>query len=337
MESLISSYGIPFYQFQKACIEYNAVVAGSSALYSYLKQENIDPGFEPNDIDIFLPSRMYRNDRPGRPLSIPSDEFSYTLLSNGFVENIRINSGDYYDNINSIASVITYTNSSGKNIQIISINYNGPLTSYISEQFDISVCISWWNASINKFETLCPALTLRKEMYITRNDAMSKLRIEKYKQRGFVVVSMPSAIYKEKDARENMIDSKFDGITVCDIINLDDFPLSDYLKGSENNIVIKSGEKYYAFDRNSLRDYMKNKSHYINTTVGEVYETPLKQCITAEAFHCLSYADYSIYELHTAYSDTTTKTVKSLFHLECLTVKQWLENTCGREIIVPTK
>jgi len=176
MESLISSYGIPFYQFQKACIEYNAVVAGSSALYSYLKQENIDPGFEPNDIDIFLPSRMYRNDRPGRPLSIPSDEFSYTLLTNGFVENIRINSGDYYDNINSIASVITYTNSSGKNIQIISINYNGPLTSYISEQFDISVCISWWNASINKFETLCPALTLRKEMYITRNDAMSKLQ-----------------------------------------------------------------------------------------------------------------------------------------------------------------
>ena len=56
MESFITSYGIHFPDFQNIINDTGALVAGSSALALYLGQEEIDPGFKPNDVDIWLSS-----------------------------------------------------------------------------------------------------------------------------------------------------------------------------------------------------------------------------------------------------------------------------------------
>ncbi|NDB85682.1 MAG: hypothetical protein EB127_23720, partial [Alphaproteobacteria bacterium] len=54
MESLLTSYALPFEGFRTLVTQQNALVAGSTALALYLKQEGIDPGFEPNDLDIWV-------------------------------------------------------------------------------------------------------------------------------------------------------------------------------------------------------------------------------------------------------------------------------------------
>ena len=57
MEEFITSYGLPFHDFQELLKRINGLVTGSAALAMYLKQEGIDPGFVPNDIDIFIQER----------------------------------------------------------------------------------------------------------------------------------------------------------------------------------------------------------------------------------------------------------------------------------------
>jgi hypothetical protein len=57
MEELITSYELPFHDFQKLLKRIDCVVTGSAALAMYLKQEGIDSGFVPNDIDIFVQER----------------------------------------------------------------------------------------------------------------------------------------------------------------------------------------------------------------------------------------------------------------------------------------
>ena len=54
MENFITSYGLPFHDFQELLKKTGAVVAGSAALALYLQQESIDAGFIPNDMDIFV-------------------------------------------------------------------------------------------------------------------------------------------------------------------------------------------------------------------------------------------------------------------------------------------
>ena len=54
MEEFLDSYELPFHAFRTLVTENNALVAGSAALALYLKQEGVDPGFEPNDLDIWV-------------------------------------------------------------------------------------------------------------------------------------------------------------------------------------------------------------------------------------------------------------------------------------------
>ena len=101
--------------------------------------------------------------------------------------------------------------------------------------------------------------------------------------------------------------------------------------------MLKSGEAYYAFNRKDLMDYMKKKTSNIGR-IGQVCETPFNQCITLEGYHQLTYADYSMYELTSAYSvPTYGGRVKSLFHLSCYSVKDWVDGKEGGLVNMPPK
>lgn len=351
MNALISSYGIDFVAFQNILRRVEGIVAGSSALAAYLKQEGIEPGFEPNDIDIFIPGYIeYVRDDRGRPVAgqyvIKSLKAMKDFLAPyGFTENDKFGTIDnpatsYYGTLAGIQKVTSFTNPSGKEIQVIVIQ-SLTILEHIQKDFDLSACITWYDLYNNTFKTFDPVTTMKKEMYLMRVadtdefHAKNKARAEKYISRGFKLIEKPCPFVDKRDPRDQLSHKKFEGIDVMDIFTLDEMPITDYLQKSPWNIVLKAGETYYAFNRKALMDYMNTKSTSVGR-IGKVCETPFNQCITLEGYHQLRYADYSIYELTPAYSvPTYGDRVKSLFHLGCYSVKDWIDGKEGGLVQIP--
>ena len=171
-----------------------------------------------------------------------------------------------------------------------------------------------------------------KKMYLVDNVSdignTDKL-IQEYTAYGFKLVEIPCLIDKKRDLRAEIDSDKFKNIDACDIFTLEDIPLQDFLRASEYNIVLKAGERYYAFDRRALMAYMKTKEITVNSYVGKVYETPLNQCIPLLALEQLAYADFSIYELRPAYSVEVGTGLKSLFNLHCYSLERWIAAAQG--------
>jgi hypothetical protein len=163
-------------------------------------------------------------------------------------------------------------------------------------------------------------------MYLVDNvsDIWTDKLIQEYTAYGFKLVEIPCLIDKKRDLRAEIDSDKFKDIDAFNIFTLEDIPLQDFLRASEYNIVLKTGERYYAFDRRVLMAYMKKKEITVNLYVGKVYETPLNQCIPLLAFEQLAYADYSIYELKSAYSVEFNSGLKSLFNLHCYSLERWI-------------
>lgn len=188
MEELITSYGLPFHDFQKLLKRIDGVVTGSAALAMYLKQEEIDSGFVPNDIDIFVQERG--------DYSVCS-ELTQFLRKYGFKKSDKFDVEEggrsYYPELNDILTVDSYMNEAGKEIQIICLNTMAErIEDYICTQFDLSICATWWDSE--QFHTLNPSLTKRKMMYridkplVLLIDSKLDVRIEKYLLRGFTLV-----------------------------------------------------------------------------------------------------------------------------------------------------
>lgn len=351
MDALISSYGINFQAFQLTLVSLSAVVAGSSALAAYLKQEGIEPGYEPNDIDIFVPGHMeHVRDLRGHTVAgqfvIKSLKTMKDFLAHyGFTENDKFGTIDsptnpYYGSLTKIEKIISFTNPNGKEIQVIVID-TYRIVEHISKDFDLSACITWYDAHNNCFKTMDSDNTKRKEMYyVCLGDTeelqmKNKVRAEKYIRRGFKLIEKPCPFVDTMDPRDQLSHTKFDNIDVMDIFTLDEMPIREYLQMSTWNIVLKAGETYYAFERKTLMDYMKKKSTNLGR-IGTVYETPFNQCIMSDALQQLLYADYSIYEFNSAYSvPTYGGRVKSLFNISCYSINDWINGEEGGICKVP--
>jgi hypothetical protein len=353
MDSIITSYGIAFPGFRQLLRDLDGVVAGSAALAGYLKQEGIEYNYQPNDLDIFIPD-IIQQDVDERGYTIDDkchieslDTMKEFLASYGYIENDKFDKtithpwlSPDYGNINNILKVTSFNNRNNKEIQVIIINTNN-IMQYINTDFDLSICISWWDSNKNCFKTMNPDTTKRKEMYFVKNINISdmnendRMRFEKYISRGFTLINKPCPFTNYPDPRELLLDAKFSDIEVTDIFTLDDYPIRDYLEKSEWNIVLKAGNTYYGFERRTLMDFMNTKSVRI-ARIGTFYQTPLNQCISLEAFNKLRYSDYSIYELKNAYSVPNNRGgVYSLFHMHCYSIKDWVENSEGTKISIP--
>ena len=329
MNTLVESWGINFDGFKRVLRNADAAIIGGAALYVYFKQqpEPLDPGFEPSNIDIFVPT----DDTVG---SDESDIKSITdfLESSGFHTFIE-------DNVD---WRIVLQDESGQHNVRIKVVYCEDVVQHILRYGKLSANMSWWRPASRIYigwamTTNGPAAK-RKEMYLV--DPISDIGntdklIQEYAAYGFKIVELPCLIDKKRDLRTEIESDKFKNIEAFNIFTLEDIPLQDFLRASEYNIVLKTGERYYAFDRRALMTYMKTKEITVNSYVGKVYETPLNQCIPLLAFEQFAYADYSIYELRPAYSVEVGTGLKSLFHFHCYSLERWIAAAQGEVKVSP--
>jgi hypothetical protein len=236
--------------------------------------------------------------------------------------------------------VLSFINDRQKKIQIIVIRIQ-PLIEYICHAFDLSVCVSWWNAENNTFETLHPDLTKQRNMYISspylqeqeaadnRSKKLEK-RIQKYIDRGFTLCEPQCLALHRMDDRLALQNESCSlrGMTAFDLFAYDDVNVCEFLKSSWH-IIVKAGDTFQAFHRKTLFDYMGTR-HSELPMVGVIYDTPNNQTITSRARDTLLHSDFSIYELCPEYSVTAPPaSQKSLFTLRCYSIAEWEEGRPG--------
>lgn len=363
MEAFIGSYGIPFEDFSKIMNDTDALLAGSSALALYLQQEGIDPGFKPNDIDIWLEyeepctCRSCQKGNKNPELKMTQlvsflEEFGFKDCKK-FSEDLFMGEFDdylYSASLSNIKSVKAYKNADGQEIQIIQARTRN-LLDYIKCKFDLSCCVTWWDSKDNIFKTLCPDKTKAKKMYNMKDKIASELsdkelpRYEKYKSRGFTFVDplcpfantpdprsfTDSGVWTKKSKKDSTV---IKPIKAFDILTFDKTPIKEYLSESEWNIVIKSGDTFYGFNRRILRNIMEKTSKALLTeykTSVNTYKIPFGYLISYNSMLIMSSSDYSIYE---PVLDIPVKTrakvpeTLSLYKLKCYTVAGWEKQEC---------
>ena len=324
MENFITSYGLPFHDFQELLKQTGGVVAGSSALALYLKQEGIDAEWAPNDMDIFV-----RRPCPCDQCN-PFVQFikKYGFKNTGKFDCITIaaeNARAYYSSMGDISNVASYMNDDGKEVQVISLRSDSKLKDYITDHFDLSICATWWDA--DGFHTVDSESTKRKIMYRMNKpsdldylETKIQSRIEKYLLRGFrfdmEVISAAEAVVSAAVDHSK--------ISAYDMMTLEDIPLSDFLLLSPSNIVIKVREQYYAFDRKTLINYMVGKRAHINDWV-EIFETPFRQYLSSTNMSLLRSDVFRIYELCDESSVPFRGGMISIYDVKAFTVKMWIE------------
>ncbi len=327
----------------------NGLIAGSFALAGYLKQEGIDPGFEPNDIDIFLPGKLelLRNDDGTiiKPLKFrirSLNRMAVFLNSYGYTENNKFDKFktapiDYYNAITKVRHVVSFNNKNGREIQIIVIK-SDDILEHIKKDFDLSCCISYWHPDMGAFVTMSP-LTKEKKMYppaippdYAVENAKLEQRIKKYQGRGFILVKGLCPRYTKTDVRETLADTKFDGLTAHDILTMEDVSIRDFLAVSDWNIILKTGEQFYAFERDMLMKLMAKSQTWVDAVLDNIYDTPFHQSITTHAYCSLKFSDHTIYELTPAYSTRVKDKTKSLYTLTAYTVKEWVDGAVGEKM-----
>lgn len=351
MEEYITPYGIDFKEFRGVLNTHTAMVAGSVALAGFLKQNGVDPGFEPNDIDIFIYSPptpqtdMFGNTIKGK--------YRYELLELitdlmggwGFTPNEKFSTNKntmYTISLDRITKIVSFTNKAEKEIQVIVLS-NPCIIEYMETNFDLSCCVSWWNPKSDRFETFDPYYTLKKEVYIMRHPKTDKRhqkdleRVQKYIHRGFTHIDPPCPYVYEPDNRKLTISSKFDNMKAFDIFTLEDVSVREFLSESCWNIILKSGDNYYAFHRKQLEEYMIKTCKYIDSNMETIFDTPFNQSINIKAYCSIIYSDYTIYELKNANMTVTFNDItKSLFSLHCYNIEQWINGTPGK-IVSPIR
>ena len=347
MESFLADYDIDFPRFQHLLQKTPSLLAGSAALALYLKENGIDPGYEPGDMDIWV----LEYDVSGTMMETLFRHFLFEFgyyFQNVF-ENEENNNGQYdFQNFttNHIIKVLSFINDRQKKIQLIVIRIQ-PLKEYIRHAFDLSACVTWWNAQNNTFETLSP-LTLQRNIYISspylqeqevadnRSKKLEK-RLQKYIDRGFTLCEPPCPALHHIDDRLALQNESCSlrGMTAFDLFAYDDVDICKFLQSSWH-IIVKAGDTFQAFHRKTLFDYMGTRRSEL-LVVGDIYDTPNNQTITSRARDTLLYSDFSIYELCPDYSVTVfPASQKSLFTLRCYSITEWEEGRPG-DVFSPTE
>lgn len=349
MDNLIEPYGIDFAKFKSIITSTGAIVAGSFALAGYLKQEGIEPGYEPGDIDIFVYDKVSgcgseRCDRCRDLISTKNSKDIIQLLiehdfkDSGKFSDLTDMNDSYYGSMNAINKVYSYVNESGKEVQIVSISRENVLK-HIQTDFDLSICVSWWDSNHNTFMTYDGAKTCKKQMYCTHDIAEDKTltRIEKYKSRGFTLGDKPCPHKSARDERDRL--DVFGDLEASDIILLDEVKIKEYLAASDWNMVLKIKEKYYAFDRRHLFKTMQNNLIHAKDYIEDFFETPLKHAVTKYVLDLIPYSDYSIFELISPINikyGYNNKNSCNVYTAKCYTIKDWADNKVSK-IIMPKK
>lgn len=322
METFLTSYGIPFEPFQTLLQTTNSLIAGSAPLALYLQEKGVDPGFVPGDIDIWAEDS---EDEVGNQAL-----FTDFFLSCGY-SMVHAFYPEEYDELRFVTAVISLVNPVGKKIHVILLKVCD-VHYYMFEHFDLSPCMTWWNAFSNQFETMWPEETLNKEMHCYRSRLVGTReaeRIEKYISRGFRLVEWPCASLGLRDLRENV--AFFADQTAFDLFAYDDVSIVDFLKASSFHVLLRVGEQFYAFHRDILHEYFE-QHRSIHPMIGELADTPHKQTIVSEAATLLRFSDYSIAELIFDSDVFLEDQTKSVHSVRFYTTTGWATGQVGNVI-----
>jgi hypothetical protein len=233
----------------------------------------------------------------------------------------------YMERLNHIQRIFTFQHPhTEKKIQLITVDYHN-LLEYISDQFDLSVCMTWWNGEEDIFETLYPMLTDRKQMFVRQSfishidTESSEARIQKYIQRGFEIVNEPPPCLYEGDPRLEQYIIKLN-ISAFDVWQYDDVICSDHLKESLWNILMRVGENWYSFERKALSEYMEEHRCF-DPHIGSWYDTPHRQTISHDSLSALYYRDFCIFRLIDPFSFDCNGVSKTVYTVEAYSVSDW--------------
>jgi len=346
MEAFLASYCIPFQEFRELMMSTNSLVAGSSALALYMKQIGQEPGFVPNDIDIWMEdnnSIFLQNGHYNQRSNV--SRFYQFLTEKGYHATPKFanrDNPDYYDTLHLIKNIYSMINPAGKEIQLIVVSYSG-LLHYITKYFDLTICMTWWDAMYDQFKTVQPETTNQRIMLANPeriHDPSNRIqeRITKYTARGFNVGVPPPLCAAIMDDRVELDDVSctLKDITAFDVWAYDDVNVIEFLKASPWNMLLKIGTQWQAFHRKHLYDFMKSRrTHFAE--VGDVYDTPHNQTVTVDAFNVLLMGDYTIFELEQRYTITQGTLQKTLYDVHCYTVREWNEGNSEVTLAVPDR
>lgn len=303
----------------------NSIIAGSAPLACYLKHQGIDPGFEPTNLDIFVETPY---DIQGSIMSFLGQQdiskIFHFLIRAGYN---AIDSERRFEEMHNMKFAIELLHPTNKRINLIVIRYRN-LHEYIYTHFDLSGCMTWWEANTNTLQTVYPEFTSKKEMHpCDLYDPLEDMgehylaRIEKYRSRGFSFYERPPNYVVKMDERAELSDPSciLHDKTAFDVIAYDEVSCVEYLRKSPWNILLQIGDKYHAYRRDVLYKTMLG-TEAILPNIGYVYDTPHHQTLTRAALNQLLYADYSVYQLDTVYTISfglNHDQTKTLYTLKC--------------------
>lgn len=333
MDALLASYGITENTLLPFLRRESVLLAGSAALALYLKQEGMEAGFEPGDLDLWV---------SGMDLDT-EEELVSRLCEAGFsVSRVAKEVDLYMERITRIQQVLTLTSvpplSPPKKIQVIRVA-SEDLKDYVVNHFDWSVCMTWWCLESERFTTIYPRLTREKKMFLNQtllsqvHSVRTKERQEKYVQRGFEVVEAPPPscpFWDVPDGRSEEDLVAWEGVSAFDVLAYEDVSAIDHLRGGEWNILLGCGDAWYAFERRALIGYMRDHRHIHLVDCGRVtlYETPFRQYVGHDGWDSLAYSDDSVYRL----VDGRVYGNKTVYTLETYSVRGWQEGIPSQQL-----
>ena len=327
MESFLASYGLDMDRFQELLQTTRALVAGSAPLALYLQQNGIPPGFVPCDIDIWIEDT--REMITGGGIRQRGNLFLYTdmLVSQGFHCISRFSPPQEEDeDIHHITRIHTFRKND-KDVQLIFLDQSD-IWEYMLRNFDLSICMTWWNAAENTFETMWPEETRNKVMYYYPTRLMTVReteRLDKYKARGFSEAEMPCPFLGSCDRKVGV--DAFRGVSAFDIFAYEDVDAAEHLKSSYH-LLLRVGSSFYAFHRETLAEYLHG--HKVNhPTLGWLHDTPHKQTVLAETLTYLPFSDYSVVELMPEY----VVGEKTIHRVNFYTVEGWNTGNIGCSVV----
>ena len=326
MQAFVESYGLPYEGFRSLMTSTNSLVAGSAALALYLQQNGVDPGFVPGDMDIWAEDTRDMIDSHGVfRQRCHNLQFTLFLVRNGYNVSAKFEEKQgEYEPLHQIRHVLSFVNREGKQIQLILLQQK-ELRTYIKSYFDLSPCVTWWNAAEDTFETEFPRTTLAKQMHLhpaIEAGEREVARIEKYEARGFTLTEFPCAAMTVADSLDRV--EELGEEMAFDVFAYDDVKAVDHLKASSYHILVRIGEQYYAYHRNALYDYLQGRVHRL-AHIGDYTTLPHKQAVMYPLVSFLPYSDYSIFHLVFAYTFQDC----AFYSAECFTTAQWAAKEPG--------
>ena len=341
MEEFLTSYHISYDEFKPIMTSTNSIIAGSAPLACYLAQQGLDPGFEPANLDIFVETPY---DVQGSIMSflVQQDisKIFHFLVRAGY--NTAVSS-DEEPTMHNVKFVIHLIHPSNKKINIFVVRHRN-LLEYIYTHFDLSGCMTWWDANANTLQTVYPEFTSKKEMHPCDSDDLSEnrsehylARVEKYKSRGFTFYERPPNYVVKQDDRADL-ETILQDKSAFDVIAYEDVSCVEYLRSSPWNILLQIGDKYHAYRRDVLYKTMMD-TEAILPHIGYVYDTPHHHTVTRSALNHLLYADYSIYELSGAYTipfGLNRDQTKTLYTMKCYDLSHYSQQRYNQIIYAPS-